>query len=137
MNRIGEVTTLREATEDLRAKPSGTFADRLRRLREFFLRDRVEKARLRGGAANQETTMVDLTEIPEWENTTHARGLQEGQLKSLVHLFERKLCRDLTKAEHGVLHQRLLAVGPERLGDVVLDLDGPALDAWLRDPAAT
>ena len=54
-----------------------------------------------------------------------------------MRLFERKLARPLTEAEHGSLSARLDTVGPARLGDVVLDLDGMALDAWLRDPAAT
>ncbi|MBI5517549.1 MAG: hypothetical protein HY909_27510 [Deltaproteobacteria bacterium] len=131
---LGAGRTLEDALVDLRAMPSGPVADRLRRLREFFLRDRVEKARLRGGTADQETIMVDLTEITELENQTHRRGLQRG-LELLVRQFERKLGRPLTEVEHGVLLDRLV-VSPARLGDLVLDLDGPALDAWLRDPNA-
>jgi hypothetical protein len=34
------------------------------------------------------------------------------------------------------LVDRLDRLGPERLGDVVLDLDASALAAWLADPAA-
>jgi len=45
----------------------------------------------------------------------------------------------LRRAAGGVqraLHGRLDTVGPERLGDVVLDLDVAALAAWLADPEA-
>ncbi len=51
-------------------------------------------------------------------------------------MFERKVGRALGPAELATLRARLRAVGPERVGDVVLDLDGPALLAWLIDPVA-
>ena len=63
-------------------------------------------------------------------------GLTEG-LTLIVRQFERKFGRVLSEAERASLSARLDTVGPARLGDVVLDLDGPALDAWLTDPAAT
>ena len=62
-------------------------------------------------------------------------GVQEG-LSPLLHLFERKLARKLTEAERDVLRRRLESVGPDRLGDVVFDLDGPALAAWVATPDA-
>ena len=39
--------------------------------------------------------------------------------------------------ERARLRERLHALGPERLGDVVMDLDGPALARWLTDDHAT
>ena len=57
-------------------------------------------------------------------------------LSPLVRQFERRFSRPLTAAEHATLLTRLSTVGPDRLGDVVLDLDAPALEAWLADPAA-
>ena len=64
------------------------------------------------------------------------RGLAEG-LRPLVRQFERRLGRALSEAERGALASRLDVVGPERLGDVVLDLDSAALAAWLASPTAT
>ncbi len=69
----------------------------------------------------------------------HDEGRDEGRktgLAPLVRLFERRLGRTLTEGERGSLAARLDTVGPARLGDVVLDLDVPSLDAWLRDPTA-
>lgn len=62
-------------------------------------------------------------------------GREEG-LRPLERQFERRLSRPLTAAERSVLLERFSSVGPDRLGDVVLDLDPAALSAWLADPAA-
>ncbi len=43
----------------------------------------------------------------------------------------------LADADRRAVATRLDLVGPERLSDVVLDLDGDALAAWLADPNAT
>jgi len=43
----------------------------------------------------------------------------------------------LADADRRAVATRLDLVGPERLADVVLDLDGDALAAWLADPNAT
>lgn len=74
--------------------------------------------------------------IERVRNEGLAKGLNEG-LRPLVRLFERRLGRALSEAERGVLASRLDVVGPERLGDVVLDLDSAALAAWLASPTAT
>ena len=50
--------------------------------------------------------------------------------------FARYLRRRLTPSEQDVLQQRFTTLGPDRLGDVVIDLDATALAAWLADPAA-
>jgi len=63
-------------------------------------------------------------------------GMLEGMQRPIAHLFERKLARPLTDAERALLRQRTEAAGPDRLGDVVLDLDPVALAAWLSDPDA-
>ncbi|MFO0608920.1 MAG: hypothetical protein U0324_37485 [Polyangiales bacterium] len=72
-----------------------------------------------------------------------AQGVQKGReegletgLRPLLRQFERRLARPLTDAEHAALVDRLTALGPDRLGDVVLDLDPSALAAWLADPDA-
>ena len=63
------------------------------------------------------------------------KGLEKG-LRPLERLFERRLARPLTADERAVLVARLGTVGPDRLGDVVLDLDAPSLATWLADPDA-
>jgi Uma2 family endonuclease len=64
------------------------------------------------------------------------KGIEEGLERALAHQFERRLGRALTEPERGTLRTRLTILGPERLGDLVLDRDGAALLAWLCDPAA-
>jgi hypothetical protein len=61
------------------------------------------------------------------------QGLAKG-LQPLVHLFERRLGRSLTPDERARLAKRLRADGPEKLGDVVLDLSTAELSAWLAPP---
>jgi TfoX/Sxy family transcriptional regulator of competence genes len=73
--------------------------------------------------------------LDEWERKAIQKGREEG-LGPLLRQFERRLGRALTEVERGELRRRLGALGPTRLGDVVLDLAPPALDAWLSDPAA-
>jgi hypothetical protein len=64
------------------------------------------------------------------------QGLEKG-LGPLAHLFERRLARALTPAERGVLVRRLDTLGPERLGDLVVDFSPEALAAWLAAPDAS
>ena len=67
------------------------------------------------------------------------KGFDEGRnegLAPLAHLFARKLGRPLDDHEREILIARLGALGPDRLGDIALDLDGAALALWLADPSA-
>lgn len=76
---------------------------------------------------------------PAAANEILEKAREEGVEKALAAItrqFERKLARTLSKAEHQVLLSRLDTHGPERLGDVVLDLQPVELDAWLSDPLA-
>jgi len=50
--------------------------------------------------------------------------------------FERRLGRPLTDVEGETLTGRFRGLGPERVLDVVLEFDAPALAAWLADPDA-
>jgi DNA-binding GntR family transcriptional regulator len=52
-------------------------------------------------------------------------------------VYEQRLGRPLTDAEHRTLFERLTTLGSARLGSVVLSLTPEALAAWLADPAAT
>ena len=64
------------------------------------------------------------------------RAKDEGREEALVRLFERKLTRPLGADERTRLVERLARLGPDRLGDMLLDLDPPRLAAWLADPSA-
>ncbi len=56
----------------------------------------------------------------------------EKAIGALAHQFERRLGRALTEAERVKLAKRLGTLGPERVGDVVLDLSPEELAAWLK-----
>jgi hypothetical protein len=67
------------------------------------------------------------------------RGTKEGferGAQSLAHLFERRLGRPLHDDERALLRERNETLGPDRVGDVVLDLSADELAAWLADPGA-
>jgi len=76
-----------------------------------------------------------LETMPEVTSEVFEKGLDEG-LKPLVHQFERRLGRSLSSDERRALHERLLRLGADRLGDLVLDLAAQELAAWLADPDA-
>jgi hypothetical protein len=63
------------------------------------------------------------------------RGMQQG-LAPLLRQFSRRLDRALTDDERAAVTARLITLGADRLGDVVLDLSAPELAVWLADPAA-
>ena len=79
-------------------------------------------------------TFEQLKERARQEGET--RGVYRGLQQGLQHLFARRLGRPLTEAETATLLTRFDTVGPDRLGDVVLDLTPDALGAWLSDPDA-
>lgn len=64
------------------------------------------------------------------------QGLKQG-LEALSHLYHRRLGRPLNEQERQTLRQRLDTHGPDRLGDVLFELDADALAQWLHDPEAT
>ncbi|WP_437801940.1 hypothetical protein [Sorangium sp. So ce693] len=63
------------------------------------------------------------------------KGLEKG-LALLAHQVERRLGRSLTADERGRLSERLGAEGPEKVGDVVLDLSADDLSMWLTATAS-
>ena len=63
------------------------------------------------------------------------QGVQQG-LQPILHQMTRKLGRPVSPEERAVLRRRFDTLGPDRLGDVVLDLPATALAAWLADPEA-
>ena len=87
--------------------------------------------------------MVDLTEVRKWAAELKREGQQEGLreglregLQPILRQVTRRLGRPLTEAEQASLLGRFDLVGPDRLGDVVLDFTPDALSEWLGDPDA-
>jgi hypothetical protein len=77
--------------------------------------------------------------INRGEQGGEQRGVQQGMqqgLAPLLRLFSRRLDRALTDDERAAVTARLITLGADRLGDVVLDLSAPELAVWLADPAA-
>lgn len=61
----------------------------------------------------------------------HDEGRVEGQQSVLVHQLERRLRRALTHAEQQAFVAQVNALGAERVGDLVVDLDAGSLAAWV------
>ncbi len=139
---LGKGDTLRAAYEDLRALPDDAWERGVLAPLLTLLRNDLPRMGL-GEYDPKEDTMryQEAVEIYQREKAeTRAEGLREGLREGLAPLlrqYHRKLGRELTAVEQETLLARLTTVGADRLGDVVLDLDGPALDRWLRDPHAT
>lgn len=91
--------------------------------------------------AAQREDYESLEEVfQEGRQEGHTEGREEGidpGIAPLRRLFERKLERALASEEPAMLTARLVSLGPDRLGDVALDLEGEALATWLGDLAAT
>lgn len=60
----------------------------------------------------------------------HSIGRKEG-LAPLLHMIERRLRRRLNPRERDIFARQLDVLGPERLGDLVLDSTPQQLAAWL------
>jgi hypothetical protein len=77
--------------------------------------------------AEEEDLAVKSQQIVE---TLH----REGAANAFAHLFERRLGRVLREDERARLRERTETLGPDHLGDLVLDLSVNELAAWLADP---
>jgi hypothetical protein len=62
--------------------------------------------------------------------------MTRGATRALAHQFERRLGRVLRDHERALLRERTEILGPDRLGDLVLDLSADELAAWLAEPNA-
>ena len=142
---MGAGRTLRDAITDLGALPVDA-PERILALPHLV--------RLRIAPATEDQVMnhkqfLKITEnlVREHERAIEARGIEQGiergiergieqGLAPLLGQIARKLRRALTDDDRRAIATRLDLVGPERLGDVVLDFNGDALAAWLADPDA-
>jgi len=59
------------------------------------------------------------------------KGREEGEHRTLLRLFERRLGRPLSAAEHARLGERIHTQGAEKIADLVIDLSADDLATWL------
>jgi hypothetical protein len=86
-------------------------------------------------------TMLEATEDELFKRSStlrkaYEKGGREAVETILRTLFVRRIGRTLTPEEQQALARHAEQLGAERVGEVVLDLDGDALAAWLADPNA-
>lgn len=133
---FGRGRVLRDALQDLVALPEGTWEREVAlppiKLLRFEIPEDPHKR-----TAEEEEFVVTAQELMEaFETKAMQKGRAEGWLAPLAHQFERRLGRRLREDERALLQERTQALGPDRVGDVVLDLSADALAAWLADPDA-
>lgn len=131
---LGRGKTLTQALTELWALPldSWEHTHMLRPLLDYRLPTSKEKmAALKEDGEEKEIERMTQSFVKQLEERERAKAAQ-----GLVHLFERRLSRPLAEAERATIRQRYDAVGPVRLGDVVLDMKPAELAAWLSDPDA-
>jgi predicted transposase/invertase (TIGR01784 family) len=79
---------------------------------------------------------AEVWQMVQYGRDSEARGLAAGRAEAVAAIarqFTRKFGRALTDDERSILSVRLVTLGPERLGDVVFDLDAALLTAWLAE----
>ena len=137
---LGAGRTLDDALEDLRRLPE-TAPERVV-LTPVLVRCRMEMA-MQPGKRTQEDE--ELRQKVEWaynemlrkaEGRGEKRGEKRGEAAVVKRHFEHRLGRSLDPRERATLRKRLSTLGPERLGNVVLDLSAQDVATWLGDPNA-
>jgi hypothetical protein len=83
--------------------------------------------------AEEEELAVTSQEIVE---ALQREATAKGGADFAAHLLERRLGRRLREDERARLRERTETLGPDRLGDLVLDLSADELAVWLADPNA-
>jgi hypothetical protein len=86
-------------------------------------------------AFRRENILMMVDALPGLREELAEKGIEKG-IQPLLHQFERKLGRPLTLEESSTIRDRIGLLGPDRVGDVVLDLSSESLAAWLSDPSA-
>ena len=149
---FGRGATLARATLEIAALPRNALERRISLPFLVKLQKRLVKVQAKGQLTEEEKELLmsgqkfidafDALEHKGWKRGRKQgleQGLQKGReagLEPLVHQLTRRLGRPLTTGERASVVLRLETLGPDRLGDVVLDLDAASLAAWLADPKA-
>jgi hypothetical protein len=66
-----------------------------------------------------------------------AEGRLDGQTQLVLRMFTKRLQRELTATERTALLVHIARLGPERVGDLVIERTPDALLAWLNTPDAS
>jgi hypothetical protein len=142
---LGRGSVLREALDELKQLPDTAWE---RRMFPILVSWHLVIESKREHSPDEEDFMTAARDLlKQMEQQWIEKGIQQGTergiekgidkaLAPLIHLFERKLGRTLSASDRATLVERLDRVGPDRLGDVVLDLPAEQLAAWLADPDA-
>jgi hypothetical protein len=129
---MGAGETLRLAAAELRSLPPHSWEARVGMAAVRVL---ISSGLVPRDAGEEAMAMEFKETIDEWAQRLLDQGMEKG-IAVVVRQFERKLARPLAGEERARVLERLELLGPERLADVVLDLDSMALAAWLADPSA-
>jgi len=131
---LGAGQTFALALQDLKTLPA---ASRERILATPLLaRYRIEVQMQPGKRTKEEEAIMNAQWVyDEMIRTATAQGVAQG-VGAVVRVVERRLNRALSEDERLTVRERLSTLGPERLGDVVLDLSAEQLADWLADPDA-
>ena len=143
---MGAGRTLLDAIADLEALPDDA-PERILAL-PHLVQLRIEPASTEHRTMNRKQFLKATDGLArEYEQMIEARGVKRGieqgiergierGIAPLLGQIARKLHRPLTDADRRAITARLDLVGPDRLGEVVLDFNSDALAAWLADPDA-
>lgn len=133
---LGRGAVLRDAIRDLMALPAESW-ERTAALPPLMrLRFEVPEDPRDRTAEEEEFVMTAQEMMEAWEQKAVDKGVAQGLSQGLAHLFERRLGRPLRNDERAVIQKRTETLGPDRVGDVVLDLSAGELATWLADPDA-
>jgi len=139
---MGAGATLREALQELEALPFSAperlLAGRMiLRLRVALKADTTDESRQYRMDTDKIVDAMLQQQLDRGIEKGIEKGIEQGierGVAPLRRLCARRLGRALSPEEHSTLRARLDLVGPDRLGDVILDSDAAALAAWLADP---
>ncbi len=127
---LGKGAVLREAARELQALPESAWEHKLI---PILLSWKIEIAHQPTHSQDEEDFMTAATElVKKWRDEARDEGLREG----MATMCERRMRRALTATKRAGLVARLDELGPERVGDAVLDLKPDGLAHWLVEPQA-
>ena len=131
---LGRTPVRRRALEDLKALPKDALERRL--ADRWLIRLKYEVPESAVVSPDDRELIMDVQAWLEERDRKlvqehRQEGRREGSFLSLRHQFERRLRRELTKAEQVTLSRHLESDGVEHVSDVVLDLSPDELTGWL------
>ncbi|HWU88749.1 MAG TPA: hypothetical protein VN253_15890 [Kofleriaceae bacterium] len=133
---LGRGAVLNRALHDLLALPPGSWERAaafpiFARLRFELPQDPDDRT-----AEEEELAVTSQKIVEALQREATEKGMAKGAADLAAHQLERRLGRGLREDERARLRERTETLGPDRLGDLVLDLPVDELAAWLADPNA-